>query len=198
MRPNSDQDLSRILAALRDIEAPRGMEQRVMAAIEQREASVPARNYAWGFAALAAAALVTAMVAFWLMPRLPNSHPTAVTNAPTLAAPVQAWTLARAHSEPVTPIAVPHRNHPVPVSRRSNQLLCDCDPTAVAEANAPSLPAPELPLTEQERLLRRIAQHPDQVQVAELTSAGREASSAADKDDFKTFFTPPQTASAPE
>lgn len=74
--------------------------------------------------------------------------------------------------------------------RHPRQILCDCDPTAVAEANAPSLPPPPLPLTEQEKLLLRIAQHLDPVEVAELDPGQREAAIAREQAEYKRFFHP--------
>jgi hypothetical protein len=70
-------------------------------------------------------------------------------------------------------------------------VLCDCDPTAVAEANAPSLPAPPLPLTAQEKLLLRIAHHPNPVELAELDPHQREAAIAEEQAAYKRFFHPP-------
>lgn len=188
MKPNADQDLSRILAGIRDIEAPAGMQQRVMAAVERREAVAPSRSFAWAFAALAAAAVVAAVFAVRLMPHISNTPPVAAVRLEASRAPVHVQAIAPRASTTAT--AIDHHRLP-PLPARPHPLLCDCDPIALAEANAPSLPAPELPLTEQEKLLRRVGRHPDSAQVAELTSAGREARIAADHDDFKNFFTPP-------
>jgi hypothetical protein len=49
-----------------------------------------------------------------------------------------------------------------------HKLLCDCDPLAMAEMQAPSHPAPEMPLTAQERLLQRVVRHDDPIEVSEL------------------------------
>ena len=53
-------------------------------------------------------------------------------------------------------------------------------------------------MTEQEKLLRQVARHPDPVQVAELSAASREARIAEEIDDFNAFFVPPAKTSAPE
>ncbi len=76
-------------------------------------------------------------------------------------------------------------------------LLCDCDPTAVAEASAPSLPAPPLPLTAQEKLLLRIAHHPNPVELAELDPHQREAAIAEERAAYKNFFHPPTPPAPP-
>jgi len=194
---NSDQDLKRILNGLRDTEPPHAMQQRVLAAVAQREA-MPSRVFPWSFAALAATAVIAAILAIHLMPH--STHSSRAAN-PLPEATVSQIAAAAPDPKP----SIPHVSTKIPANipsvrttRRTHQLLCDCDPTALAEANAPSLPAPALPLTEQEKLLRRIAHHPDAVEVAELTSTGREARIAAESDDFKAFFTPPETVQAPE
>jgi hypothetical protein len=194
---NSDQDLKRILNALRDTEPPSAMQQRVLAAVAQREAA-PSRPFLWSFAALAATVGIAAILAIHPMPR--GTHSAREIKAPPEASVSQVAATANA-PQPLVPHAsakAPAGNIPAQTTRRPHQLLCDCDPTALAEANAPSMPAPELPLTEQEKLLRRIARHPDPVEVAELTPAAREAKIAADSDDFKAFFTPPARIQAPE
>ncbi len=194
---NSDQDLKRILNALRDTQAPRAMQQRVLAAVAQREA-VPSRPFPWSFAALAATVGIAATLAIHLTPR--GTHSSREINAPPVpsVSQVAATALAPQLLIPHGSTKTPAGNLPAQTTRRLHHLLCDCDPTALAEANAPSLPAPELPLTEQEKLLRHIARHPNPVEVAELTPAAREARIAADNDEFKAFFTPPAKSQDPE
>jgi hypothetical protein len=97
-------------------------------------------------------------------------------NAPTpnLSSRPEAAYFAAAAERP----AVGTTNTPTPVPRRSNsahtptypphQLLCDCDPVALAETQAPSRPAPEMPMTAQERLLQRVVRHDDPIEIAEL------------------------------
>jgi len=194
---NSDQDLKRILNALRDTEPPRAMQQRVLASVAQREA-MPSRIFPWSFVALAATVGIAAILAINVMPRGAHSS-SEVTVLPKPSVSQVAVTVPA--PQPLVPHAsakAPAGNLAAQTTRRPHQLLCDCDPTALAEANAPSMPPPELPLTEQEKLLRRIARHPNPVEVAELTPAAREARIAADSDDFKAFFTPSAKAQAPE
>jgi len=194
---NSDQDLKRILSALQDTEPPRAMQQRVLAVVAQREA-VPSRAFPWSVAALAATVGIAAILAIHPMPR--GSHTSRQVKA--LPEPLVSQVAATPSPQSLVPHDASAKAHvgilPARAKPRPRELLCDCDPTALAEANAPSLPAPELPLTEQEKLLRRIARHPNPVEVAELTPAAREARIAADSDDFKAFFTPPAKAQAPE
>ena len=62
----------------------------------------------------------------------------------------------------------------------------------LADLHAPSQPAPALPLTKEEKILRRIARHPDDVELAELLPESREAAVAADLADFQKHFYPPR------
>lgn len=68
---------------------------------------------------------------------------------------------------------------------------------ALSEMRAPSQPAPEMPLTNQERLLRRIAHRGDPVELAELDPAVRDADTTKEKAEFQAFFEPPQSKSNP-
>jgi hypothetical protein len=59
-------------------------------------------------------------------------------------------------------------------------------------------PAPPLPLTEQERLLTRVAlgRQPEPVEVAGLSAEARAKLAAQEKDEFEAFFTPPNVETA--
>jgi hypothetical protein len=59
---------------------------------------------------------------------------------------------------------------------------------AMEEMRAPSEPAPELPLTEQERLLRKVVHRGDPEEVAMLNPEVRAARSEADKSTVRRFF----------
>jgi len=168
MKQNSEQDIDRILTALRDTEPRTGMEQRILATIEQRKSAAPSRIFPWRLASLTTTALLASVFAL---------HHHSLAPHPLIP-----------HSSTNT-IALKHPTLSIPTN---HQLLCDCDPIALAESQAPSHPAPELPLTDQEKLLRRAAHHADPVELAELNAATREARLAEDKADFKNFFNPPE------
>ncbi|HEY5329340.1 MAG TPA: hypothetical protein VIJ79_05610 [Acidobacteriaceae bacterium] len=68
---------------------------------------------------------------------------------------------------------------PTPPTYPPHQLLCDCDPIAMAEMQAPSQLAPEMPLTAQERLLQRVVHHDDPIEIAELEPLHAHAPQAA-------------------
>jgi hypothetical protein len=62
------------------------------------------------------------------------------------------------------------------------------DSIAMSEMRAPSLPAPPMPLTEQERLLLRMAHKNDPVELAILDPKLRELQDAQEKAEFQRFF----------
>jgi hypothetical protein len=71
------------------------------------------------------------------------------------------------------------------------------------ESAAPplSFPAPAMPLTEQERLLIRLAHHDDPVQLAQLSTGRREVRYQQEKQqvsDFFMVFTPDATLMEPD
>ena len=195
MKQNSEQDIDRILTALRDTEPRTGMEQRILATIEQRKSAAPSRIFPWRLASLTTTALLASVFALHHHSLAPHPLiPHSSTNTPSEASATPSPT------HPLAPhLLIPHSStntialkHPTLSIPTNHQLLCDCDPIALAESQAPSHPAPELPLTDQEKLLRRAAHHADPVELAELNAATREARLAEDKADFKNFFNPPE------
>ena len=213
MKQNSEQDIDRILTALRNTEAPTGLDHRILTAIEHRATPTPTRSWLWSLAALTTAAIIISTVTLHqirIQIRVPHSSRSsqrdAATKAPGSATP---HTSSLATISEAPPLRVTHlrdgfigakvgigrppdRSRPSVRGHRAS-LLCDCDPIALAESQAPSHPAPELPLTDQEKLLRRIARHPDPVEIAELDPSARAARAAEDKAAFKNFFNPPET-----
>ncbi|SEC06989.1 hypothetical protein [Terriglobus roseus] len=61
-----------------------------------------------------------------------------------------------------------------------------------------SFPAPPLPLTEQEKLLIKLAHRDDPVQLARLAPGPRAARYQAEKDQVSEFFTPPAPLDQPD
>ena len=76
---------------------------------------------------------------------------------------------------------------------QKTQSLSEEDAIALSEMRAPSHPAPEMPLTQQERLMLRIVHGGDPVELAELDPQVRAAQYAQQKAEFKDFFEPPKT-----
>ena len=65
------------------------------------------------------------------------------------------------------------------------------DSVAMSEMRAASFPAPPMPLTEQERLLLRMAHKNDPVELAMLDPKLRELQDAQEKAEFQMFFARP-------
>lgn len=188
---NSDQTLEKLLSQLSSAEVPPGMNRRILQALEHRASTSafghnPAPRWLVTAGALASAlALVLAASAIHRFTQAP-------THSAQIATPVHPPSRAYPGHDSIaspTPIAyrpVKHRAHRAPQSS-SNDLLAE------REMRASSLPAPPMPLTEQEKLLLRIAHSGDPVELAALDPLAWAAKDAADKAKFDKFFAPPPT-----
>jgi hypothetical protein len=76
---------------------------------------------------------------------------------------------------------------------RTPAIVPDKDSLAMDEMRAESHPAPPMPLTEQEKLLLRVAHRRDPVQMAALNPVQREARDAEEKAEVERFFVPTPT-----
>jgi hypothetical protein len=205
---NSEEAIDRVLAGLRDADAPVGMEGRILEALEDR-ASVGSRS---GWLWFRSMWLVTA------------THPVAVRSlvcgvalglfaAVSLGIPairrlghapaqskmnqVPAGSMPLATQEAVAksvelPLAGSSARSVRKMNLRSAREIPDSDGDSVAlsEMRAPSHPAPPLPLTEQERLLLRIAHKNNPVEMAVLYPMRRAARDAEEGAAFQRFFGP--------
>jgi hypothetical protein len=202
--PTNSHDIDRVLTALGNIQPPAHIERRVLAAIENGSASAsrwtfsPSSSQQWSVVACAAVIVLAGVGLSVHRHRLGTNVAVAPTTAVTRRPRTQTLAAERGPA-PVAPALRVAAKGSAPragaLTRDASingrpRLLCDCDPTAVAEANAPSLPAPPLPLTEQERLLLRIAHHPGPVELAELDAHQREVSIAEEQAAYKRFFHP--------
>jgi hypothetical protein len=215
---NSEEAIERVLAGLRDSEAPAGMERRILEALENPASArsrsgwrwlrpmwlvAPAHPVAMGSLAcgVALAAIFAVALAIPAIRRLGH-------------APAQSkMDLAPAGSVPLVTSDSVSKGARVPVPatsarsiRRTNtwgetnartaeavhnsdrDSADDSDSVAVSEMLAPSHPAPPMPLTEQERLLLKIAHRGDPVQVAMLDPRMRAARDAEEQTEFQRFF----------
>jgi len=196
MKQNSEQDIDRILTALREAEPSANLDHRILIAIEHRTAPKSTRSWLWPLATLTTATIIFIFVLNLHHTHAPSPRPDSVSDTRTIRVPQARDGIIvanlgivrkRDRSRPSLPtraaraVATPQNPHP-------SRLLCDCDPIALAESQAPSHPAPALPLTDQEKLLRRIARHPNSVELAELNPAAREARAAQEQAAFQNFF----------
>jgi len=213
MRKTSDQLIDQTLAALRDTTPPTGMERRILHAVEHHAANPSTLHpWTWSLTAAGLVAVLLSIATFTL------HHPTTNPGAPGPASGTRASIPTLEPSAPsstdssivgqgglsrenatalLNPASNPLKTHnstkPALLQPTPDHLLCDCDPIALAESRAPSQPAPPLPHTDQEKLLRRIVDKGDPIELAELNAANRAAHTAADQAAFQSFFHPPLT-----
>ena len=177
---NADPTIERLLAALRDAEPSAVMERRILQAMAARQAEASAPF--WPRLRPIAASLVSALAItgtlivavavrpHWRAPADTRSH----ASAPAKRRPTQKEVVAQ--QAPIAP------RRPAKPGSRSRLV------PAVPETQAASFPAPPLPLTEQERLLLRVARRRDPQDIAILNPAVQAAQSAKATDQFQQFF----------
>lgn len=186
---DADKTVARLLAGLRNAEPSAGLEQRILqkieAAMEARPASAtdsawrlwrlrPAMTPAW--VALVALLVVCLFVA--TATRRQPSAPSVVTSSPhSTAAPQIPESAAIPHPAPIVPQHTAARvslRHP----RASDEK----------ETEVANQPAPPLPLTEQEKLLLRLAHRRDTRNMAILNRDEQATQSVRDTQQFQEFF----------
>lgn len=211
---NSEEAIERVLTGLRDVEAPEGMERRILAGLEGRAAArsgwraVPiwlamppgrsiARGLACGVALAGAVVLVLAIPAMRRAGRVPvrsKIDTGRVKVVPMTPAVIATGDVER--SSPVPGVGSSVRLGTTKVNEAESVSAADSgDSVAMSEMRAPSFPAPPMPLTEQERLLLRIARKVDPVEMAMLDPKVRALQDAEEKAEFQRFFG--QTARQP-
>ena len=229
---NSDEAVEKVLAGLRDCDAPVGMERRILDALEEHAAArarsgwrrlrldwlglaprpMAIRSLAWGVAVAGVVAVAIAIPAIRRLGRgsaqssalsVAQSPPRSVAQSPTRSSAqfpahsgidrVAAGSLARA-----TPRDLPRSSgragEQAGVSEktdvRSATSVHSDESVAMEEMLAASHPAPPMPLTEQERLLLRIAHRGDPVELAMLDPMRRAARDVEEQTEFQRFFKP--------
>lgn len=212
-----DKSIDRVLQALRDTEPAAGFELRILRGLESRTAQpfprgrqrlIPlVRRLSRGFA-VAAAACVFALI-FGLIHKQRDRHPAganqilATATSPALAVPVAKTDFPGAvpfaggrliagvtsqASARVTAPAVHLRTGSLRQGRISPSTY---DLLAMRETSAPSIPPPPMPLTEQEKLLMRLARRDRPEEVALLNPDARARRDAEGKAEFADFFEHP-------
>ena len=175
---DADRTIERLLAGLRDAEPPGGIERRILEAldgIEARDVATPASLW------LPAMALLLACAVILMAAVMVHQHRHAPADlSPSISADVHQAT----RPELVT------RKTPTGPQRTSSRVLVrhPRDVPAAGEAQASSFPAPPLPLTEQEKLLLRLAHRGDPENMAILNPDVRAAQTAKATEQFQQFF----------
>ena len=200
-----DEAIERVLAGLRDAEAPAGMERRILEAV--REGAPGRREWrlagAWPLAgvrtwALAAGVVVVSSIACWAAfhghnpgRRGPGSDST-VSKTHTVAEnpPAQrAAMVAAGRARPALPARTVVRARIKTNGRRSGSVREE-ESALLHEVRYGNHPAPEAPLTDQEKLLLRLAHRADPVEMAALNPVLWAKRDAEEKAEVKRFFEP--------
>jgi hypothetical protein len=214
VKKNPEEAIEKVLAALRDADAPVGMECRILNALDTLEDHPsPRRGSGWGrlrsiwlvtparpvaswslACGIALAGLFAVAITIPAVRRLGHSSAQSPAQFRTNPAPAtpRPW---------VTPEAAAN-NAPLPLpgvrsTRKTNaprpEGARESDSAALSEMRSDSFPAPPMPLTEQERLLLRIAHKADPIELAMLDPIQRAARDAEERADVKKFFEPSTT-----
>lgn len=183
---DAEETIERLLTALRDAEPPAGIERRILRTLEgmeAREALASASLWRWPVLPswLRPAMAIPLACAVILMVAVANYQhrlPSSVVRTPSPE------TQGRRATVTERPTVVLRRMEAhVAVRRHHNHAA-----PAVRETQEASFPAPPLPLTEQERLLLRVARRGDAENVDLLIADVRAAQTAKNTEQFQHFF----------
>jgi hypothetical protein len=190
---NSDELVDRLLAAMRDAEAPEGMKQRIAARLQNHSQATSSTRHEWSrvmpswtWGACVASVIVIIMVTVKI------NHSKSLTEVPTTVKPA-VIAATEAVREEGSSIAAARPHEAVLRVRTKNAteergVAGDEDSLAMSEMMAPSKPAPEAPLTEQERLLLEVVRRGDPEELAMLEPEKRAARNEKEKADVEQFF----------
>lgn len=206
---DSEARIERVLGGLRVAQAPEGMESRVLRRLAERAAvgvaapwlrrlSGPVLGWGLGVAGVIALALVVAgvhrpvkqvlhrgaEVRRAVAPTVPGVGGDAIGLTPHTVS-VPRGVAAGLGSRPMEKIASAAESA-TELSRADGS-----DAVAMSEVMAPSLAAPPMPLTDQERLMLDILHRGDPVQMAMLNPDERAARDAVERAEVQSFFVKP-------
>jgi hypothetical protein len=208
-----EESIEKVLAGLRDAEAPDGMKRRVLERLDERASMqsradcrrarpiwvmMPGRPLMFGSLACGVAlagifAIALAVPAIWRLGHAPVQVPTpSKVNSGAVAAAVPATSAVIATS-PRVALSGSSADSIRKTRVRGAVAVRDSDSAALVETRDPSFPAPPMPLTDQERLLLRIVHKGDPVELAELNPVLRAARDEEDKRAVQRFFEPSTT-----
>jgi hypothetical protein len=186
---DADETIERLLAGLRNAEPSAGMHRRILEAMRAREAVAsdsPWRRLILPWLlrpAIAMSLVCAAAFTAWLIVTLTVHQPR---HAPADSGSHSTSADAR---QAAGPAAVTQKVHVVPrwkASRASARPPRDVP--ALGETQAANYPAPPLPLTDQEKLLLRLAHRGDAEDMAILNPDVQAAQAAQATEQFQQFF----------
>jgi len=179
---DADGTIERLLAGLRDAEPPAGIERRILEALdgmEAREAVASASLWHLPFRPAIAMLLVCTVILMAGIAVHQHRH-----------APANLSHSTRADLRQSTRPEVVVQKAPTVPRRTTSRtpVKHPRDAPAAGETQTASFPAPPLPLTEQERLLLRLAHRGDADNMAILNPDTRSAQTAKATEQFQQFF----------
>ena len=167
----NDLEIDRILAALRSADPSPGMQRRILHTLETHPATPPPRR--WLIPVLTGAA-AAGLLTFALLP--PHPRPASTSTVATQNVPPTAVITTHASAtHPAQTVSLRPRPTSVPVVTEQ-------------PASEPNHPAAPMPLTDQERLLVRLAQRSRPQDVIALSPQVAELQQAHDLAAFDAFF----------
>jgi hypothetical protein len=182
---DADRTIERLLSALRDAEPSAAMAHRILQAMEAREAEASTPRWprlrpvaTWLAAAVAITGILIVAVAVHQQRRAPADTSSRGT------APHGTVPLVRRTNQPEAVVQKASMAPRRPAKRGSRRPPVSTGP----ETEAASFPAPPLPLTEQERLLLRLAHRRNPEDTAILNPAVQAVQSAKTTEQFQHFF----------
>lgn len=194
---DSDQAIEKVLAGLRDVEAPVGMDRHILEGIQNRATASPrwswltalpsriaVRPVAYVGAAAGVVALVLAIPVIHQRRHALTQSAKAIPSAP-LPPPSSAAAVAESTEPQRSTIAVrsPRRTKP-----KRLEVTDPEESLAMREVNAPSRPSPPLPLTEQEKLLVRFVRTHTPEELAAIDPTKWAAQDEQQRAEFDRFF----------
>ena len=205
---NSEQAIEKVLAGLRDSDAPVGMERRILEALQDQTSMrsrlgwrrlrpfwlatpLATRSAAWGVA-LAGVVAIVFIPAIRRLEHVPA--PAKMVSAPVASFSPAAPEVAEKSVQPPPPRLWMRQMKAATLEGKATARRAPAssgsDLLALDEMHAASHPAPPMPLTEQEKLLLRIAHKGDPVEFAELDPVQRAARDADERAEVERFFVP--------
>ena len=178
-----EEELNRLLAHLGSADAGAGFEDRVRRRVSARmEARQEERRKVWRrwlWAPGAALAMASVVVGVWVHAERLVQVQMSVAQAPGVERMEVPHAAERPPAGEAPRLHIQHVAQATRTSRKSETLT------------ETGFPAPSAPLTEQEKLLLRVARRPDPEEIAMLDARVREERDAADDAEFDEFFNPP-------
>ena len=195
---NPEDAIERVLTGLGAVEAPQQIESRVLEAMQRRAAAqegsmvrspfLPARSWAMA----AGVVILTLVASMAVRKRDEAKREVAVLKHQSAPQVVAAPPLELAEARPerrlrsVGASALQDRK-----GAAKSEPLSDLDALAISEMNAPSRPAPPLPLTHQEQLLAETMHQAGPTDLSSLRPEVRAKQMELSKAEFRNFFEPP-------